>query len=144
MLAAPPLRIQQDLHRLSERSRFNGPLAVMHVPRFEQLDNPATMRIVRLYFVNPVDGIATAKRQERIAAPFGPLFETAEWPTVHEICRFCRAQRQMVKAAASSSARWRSIWSSNPGPGDGRPSAPIPSIARASTSCWQFEHRSRD
>ena len=75
------------MHRLSERSRFNGPLAVMHVPRFEQLDNLTTTWIIEFYLINPVDGIATAKRQERIAAPFGPLFETAEWPTVHEICR---------------------------------------------------------
>ena len=43
------------------------------------------MWITGLYFINPVNRIATAKRQERIAAPFRPLLEAAERPTVSEI-----------------------------------------------------------
>ena len=85
MLAAPPPWIEQGAHRLSKGNRFNGSLAVVRVPGFEHLNNLTATWIVRLYFINPVDGIATAKRQERIAAPFGPLFEAAEWPTVPKI-----------------------------------------------------------
>ena len=87
MLATASVRIKQRAHRLSERGRLNGSLAVAQVPRFEKLSNQTTMWIVGLHFLDPVDGIATAKRQEWIAAPFRPLFETAKWPTVHEICR---------------------------------------------------------
>jgi len=85
MLATTSLRIEQSAHRLSKGNRFNGSLAVVRVPGSEQLNNLTAMWIVGLYFIDPVDGIATAKRQERIAAPFGPLFEAAERPTVLEI-----------------------------------------------------------
>ena len=85
MLAAPPLWIEQGAHRLSKGNRFNGLLAVVRVPCFEHLNNLTAMWIVRLSLINSVDGIATAKRQEWIAAPFGPLFEAAERPTVPKI-----------------------------------------------------------
>jgi hypothetical protein len=43
------------------------------------------MGIIGFDPVDPVDGIATAKREQRVAAPFGPLFETAERPTGFEV-----------------------------------------------------------
>ena len=58
---------------------------MVRVPCFEHLYNLTAMWIVQLNLINSVDGIATAKRQERIAAPFGPLFEAAEWLTVPKI-----------------------------------------------------------
>jgi hypothetical protein len=44
MLAATPLRIKEGAHRLSEGSCFNGPLAVVHIPRFEQLYDLTAVR----------------------------------------------------------------------------------------------------
>src|ERR1700730_37358 len=43
------------------------------------------MRIVRLDRFNAFDRIATAERQEWIAAPFAPFFEAAERSTRFEI-----------------------------------------------------------
>ena len=81
----------------------------------EQLYNLTTMWIIGLDFIDPVGGIATAKRQQRIPAPFRPLFETAEWPTVPEIGGVLPTPApETVKAAASSSARRRPISSSKP------------------------------
>jgi len=67
MPATASLWIDHGRHRLSEGSRFNGPLAVVLAPRFEQLYNLTTMWIVGLYLIKPVDGVATAKCQEWIA-----------------------------------------------------------------------------
>jgi hypothetical protein len=81
MLAASSLWIEQSTHRVSEGSRFNRALAVVHVPRFEQPYNLTAMRVVGLDLINSVDGVATTERQEWITAPFGPLFKAAELPT---------------------------------------------------------------
>jgi hypothetical protein len=62
---------------LRETSRLNGPLAVVDSPSLEQLYDPATVRIVGLNGIDPLDRIATAEGQEWIAAPFAPFFEAA-------------------------------------------------------------------
>ena len=64
------------MDRFRKISSLDRSLAMMHFPRFEQLHDPATMRVVGFNRFDSLDGIATAKRQERITAPFGPLFET--------------------------------------------------------------------
>ena len=87
MLAAPPLWIDQGPHRLSEGSRFDRSLAVVHGPSGEQLYDLTAVRIVGLNLIHPFDGIATSKREKRIAAPLGPLFEAAERSTRSEIRR---------------------------------------------------------
>src|SRR6266516_5397126 len=78
MLAAPSLGVDQGAHRLREGRGLHLPLAVLHMPSVEQLDDLTAVRIVGFDGVNPLDRIATAERQEWVAAPFGPLFKTAE------------------------------------------------------------------
>ena len=60
MLAAPPLWIEQGAHRFSEGSRFNGPLALVHVPGFKELHNPAAMRIIGFDGIDPFNRIPTS------------------------------------------------------------------------------------
>jgi hypothetical protein len=78
MLAAPSLWIDQGTHRLREGRRLHGPLAVVHMPSVEQLDDLTAVRIVGFDGVNPLDRIATAEREEWITAPSGPLFKAAK------------------------------------------------------------------
>jgi hypothetical protein len=65
MLAAPSLGIDQDAHRLSEGRRLHGPLAVVHMPSVEKLDDLTGVRIVGFDGVNPLDRIATPKCRGR-------------------------------------------------------------------------------
>jgi hypothetical protein len=53
----------------------------MLVPGFKQLDDPTTTRIVGLDAFDLLNGIPAAKREERIAAPFGPVLEAAKRQT---------------------------------------------------------------
>ena len=85
-LAAPSLRVNQGSHRFCDVHRLDGPLAVVLVPGLKQPHDLATMRIISLDAVDPLDGIATAKREEWIAAPFGPLLEATERSTRLEVC----------------------------------------------------------
>jgi hypothetical protein len=57
----------------------------MHGPRVEQLYGLTAVRIVRFDSFNALDRIATAEREEWIAAPFGPLFEAAKRSTGFEL-----------------------------------------------------------
>jgi hypothetical protein len=55
------LGIDQDAHRLSEGRPLHGPLAVVHMPSVEQLDDLTAVRIVGFDGVNPLDRIAPPK-----------------------------------------------------------------------------------
>jgi len=80
MLAAPSLWIDQGAHRRSEGVRLNRLVAVVRIPSLEQLNDLTAVWVIRLDLVDPFDGIATAEREEWIAAPFTPLLEAAERP----------------------------------------------------------------
>jgi len=54
---------------------------VVGIPSFEQRHDLTPIRVVGLDAVDPFDRIATAQGEEWVAAPFGPSFEAAEWPT---------------------------------------------------------------
>jgi len=86
-LATTALRIEQGAHRLSDGLGLNRPLAVVRVPSLEQFDDLTAVRVIRLDCFDSFDRIATAQRQEWVAAPFGPLLEAAEQATGHEIDR---------------------------------------------------------
>ena len=51
------------------------------IPSLEQRHDLATLGVVGLNAVDPLDRIATAQGEEWVAAPFGPGLEAAEWPT---------------------------------------------------------------
>src|SRR4030081_3862170 len=87
MLAAPSLGIDQDAHRPREGRALPGAPAVVHMPSVEQLDDLTAVRIVGFDDVNPLDRIATTKRQKWVTAPFGPLFKAAERATRRELGR---------------------------------------------------------
>jgi hypothetical protein len=77
-LSATSLRIDQDAHRLREGRGLHGPLAAVHMPSVEQLDDLTAVRIVGFDSVNPLDGIAATKRQKWVTAPSGPLLKATE------------------------------------------------------------------
>jgi hypothetical protein len=81
-MAAP--RIEQGAHCVASAAGLLGPLAVVHMPSVEQLDDLTAVRIVRFGLFDTFDGIATAEREEWITAPSGPLFEAAERATGFE------------------------------------------------------------
>ena len=60
--------IDQDAHRLREGRRLHGSFAVVHMPSVEQLDDLTAVRIVGFDGVNPLDRIATTKRQKWVTA----------------------------------------------------------------------------
>jgi hypothetical protein len=81
------VRIDQGSDRLGEVGCRGRLFAVMRLPRFEQLDDLTTLGIVGFDPIDALDGIAAAKRQERIAAPFGPFLEAAEWTAAAKVGR---------------------------------------------------------
>ena len=103
-LATTSLRIDERTHRLSQVRRLDRTLAMVRVPGFEHLNDPATLGIIALDLVDPVDGIATAKRQEWVPTPFDPILEAAERRPASRFAEFCLPHRQTVRAAPSRSA----------------------------------------
>ena len=84
-MSAAPLRIASRPARAScELGRLDRPLVVVRVPRLEQLDGKAAMGIVGLDAIDALNGITAAKREERVAAPFGPFLEAAKRTTAME------------------------------------------------------------
>jgi hypothetical protein len=67
-LATTPLRIDEVLDRPRQVGRLDRPLAMVRMPRFEKLDDAATVGSSALTRVDPLDRIATTERQERVAA----------------------------------------------------------------------------
>ena len=82
-LASSSLGVDHRPYRLSEVSNLRGQVGVVSVPGLEQVDDATAMRIFDGF--DPFDRIATAERQEWIAASFAPFFEAAERPTGFEI-----------------------------------------------------------
>jgi hypothetical protein len=68
LIRDPVPMIGQGGHRLSQGRRLHGPLAVVHMPSVEELDDLTAVRIVAFDGVNPLDRIATTKRQKWVTA----------------------------------------------------------------------------
>src|SRR5262245_22377659 len=54
-------------------------LAVVLTPGLEQLRDLTANWIVGLHPLEPLDGITTSERYQRVTAPLAPLFVTAQW-----------------------------------------------------------------
>jgi hypothetical protein len=87
VLPTPSLRIDQSSHRRREIGRLDRPLAIVRVPRLEQLHDLTAIGIVGLDAIDALDWVAAAKREEGGAAPFGPLLEAAERTPAFKPCR---------------------------------------------------------
>jgi hypothetical protein len=85
-LASSSLGVNQGPYWLSEVGNLRRQIGVVSVPGLEQVDDATAMRIVGFDGFDPFDRIATAERQEWIAAPFAPFFEAAERPTGFKVC----------------------------------------------------------
>jgi hypothetical protein len=76
-LATTPLWISEGTNLLRQVGRLDRSLAMVRLPRFEQLHDPTPLGIVSLDHLDPLNGIATTEREQRIAAPGAPLLEAA-------------------------------------------------------------------
>jgi hypothetical protein len=80
ILALVALRIGDALDGFVKFYRLDRPIAVVPVPGLEKLRDLLPIRVLRLDDFDPLDRIAAAERQQRIADPFAPRLETAERP----------------------------------------------------------------
>jgi hypothetical protein len=60
---------------------------MMQPPRFKELDNPLTARVMCLDRFNALNRVTTAERDKWITTPFGPGLEAPKGLPSMQLCR---------------------------------------------------------
>ena len=77
-LVVAPAWVDKRTHRVREFRGLQQAIAVVGIPACEQLGDIASSGVLGLKGLDALNRVATTQRDQRVAAPIGPLFEAAD------------------------------------------------------------------